>query len=237
MQIEQLLTNPYLFRKGGQIEGDYKFQKGTKVSMEDDADIEMEAEEARLQMRTDADNYLCFRDNETYINKDLEVGGHIRASALDVDTIDLGENLEVKGNLTVEGNTDVQTLTAHDDTTFTKTITVDTIDVQNLTAHEDATFDKKITIDTIDVQHLSAHEDATFDKKITADTIEVLTNLIISHIGVTSLNTTELIVNELKSNMRFDTQLQGHGNIHVYDSLQYKHTKVQPGYVTVYAIR
>ena len=38
----------------------------------------------------------------------------------------------------------------------------------------------------------------------------------------------------MKSNLRFDTQLSGHGNIHLYDSLQYKHTKAQPGYVEVY---
>ena len=35
MQIEQLLFNPYLYKKGGNIEGDYKFQEGRKIEMTD----------------------------------------------------------------------------------------------------------------------------------------------------------------------------------------------------------
>jgi len=101
MQVEQLLVNPYLYTAGGDIRGDYEFKKGTKVSMEDDADIELAEEEARLQMKSNIDNYLCFRDGETYINLDLEVGGAITASSLDVGNIQMND-------LTVAGNTSLK---------------------------------------------------------------------------------------------------------------------------------
>ena len=120
MNIERQQANPYLYRTGGNISGDYNFKKGTKVSMQDDADIELAPEESRLQMKSDTNNYLCFRDGETYINLDLEVGGSIHANALNVDSIEIGDNITVKGDVNVEGDTDVQTLTAHQDANFDK---------------------------------------------------------------------------------------------------------------------
>ena len=33
MQIEQLLVDPYLYRQGGDISGDYKFQSGTSIKL------------------------------------------------------------------------------------------------------------------------------------------------------------------------------------------------------------
>ena len=143
MNIERRRVNPYLYRSGGVIKGDYNFKKGTKVSMQDDADIELAPEESRLQMKSDTDNYLCFRDGETYINLDLEVGGSIHASALNVDSIEIGENISVKGNVTVEGDTDVQTLTAHQDANFDK-----------LTAHEMVTDDLTVNQNLVYSNHL-----------------------------------------------------------------------------------
>merc|ERR1712091_375963 len=49
-------------------------------------------------MRTDENNYLCFREGETFINLDLEVGGSIRATALDVDRLDIGEDIHGNTN-------------------------------------------------------------------------------------------------------------------------------------------
>ncbi len=140
-----MLVDPYLYQQGGDIDGDYKFKKGTKVSMEDDADIELQGEEARLQMQTDVNNYLCFREGETYINLDLEVGGSIHATALDVDRIDLGEDILVKGDVTVQGNTDVQTLTAHEDANFEK-LTADEIITDDLTVQDNFTFNNHLNL-------------------------------------------------------------------------------------------
>ena len=165
--------NPYLYQSGGSIRGDYKFQKGTKVSMQDDADIELAEEESRLQMKSDPNNYLCFRDGETYVNLDLEVGGSIHATALDVDRLDIGEDIAVKGDVVVEGNTDVQTITANKDATVKGNVTVEgNTDVQTITANKDATVKGNLTVEgNTDVQTLTAHEDATFAKKLTADEI------------------------------------------------------------------
>ena len=133
MQIEQLLFDPYKFEQGGDIGGDYNFKKGTKVSMQDDADIELQAEEARLQMRTDENNYLCFREGETFINLDLEVGGSIRATALDVDRLDIGEDIHAKGNVTVDGDTTLQTITTHQAATFLQTLNAGSVHTSTLT--------------------------------------------------------------------------------------------------------
>ena len=85
MQVEQLLVNPYMYTSGGSIRGDYKFRKGTKVSMQDDADIELAEEHSRLQMKSDPENYLCFKDGETYVNLDLSVGGNINTNDVVID--------------------------------------------------------------------------------------------------------------------------------------------------------
>ena len=113
MQIEQLLFNPYLYQSGGDISGDYKFEKGTKITMKDDADIELEEEESRLQMKSDPNNYLCFRDQEMYINLDLEVGGTLHANVWDIGTIELT-------NLTVTGQTNLKATTIDGLLTITK---------------------------------------------------------------------------------------------------------------------
>jgi hypothetical protein len=114
--------------------------------MQDDADIELAPEESRLQMKSHPDNYLCFRDNETYINLDLQVGGTITAGSLHVDAVEIGDDILVKGKVTVEGETDVQTLTAHEDANFDK-----------LTAHEiitdDLTVQGKTETDTLEVDN------------------------------------------------------------------------------------
>ena len=134
MNIERQQVNPYLYRTGGNIGGDYNFKKGTKVSMQDDADIELAPEESRLQMKSDTNNYLCFREGETYINLDLEVGGSIHANALNVDSIEIGDNITVKGDVNVEGDTDVQTLTAHQDANFDK-LTANEVTTDDLTVN------------------------------------------------------------------------------------------------------
>ena len=138
MQIEQLLFNQYMYKKGGDIEGDYKFKKGTKVSMKDDADIELAPEESRLQQIDDENNYLCFRQGETYINLDLDVGGNIHAAQLDVDGLNIAGDLNVPGKLTVA-----------EDSTFNKKVTAETVDVTNLNVTD-------LTLNTLTVSNLSA---------------------------------------------------------------------------------
>ena len=177
MQVEQLLFNPYLFKKGGDIDGDYKFHRGTKVSMKDDADIELAEEESRLQMISDANNYLCFREGEIYINLDLDVGGSIHAAELDVDGLNIGGDLHVPGHLTVG-------------------------------------------------------DDSTFAKKVTAQEFEG--DLTATMVHATTATVDTLMATTLGSNMRVDTTLSGQGNLHVWDSLQYKHSKVVPGTIQVY---
>ena len=88
---------PYLFKRGGNISGDYKYTGSTKIKMENSADIEMATDESRLQQSTDQQNYLCFKANQTYINKDLFVNGNIHTNG----------DLNVTGHITANAVTDL----------------------------------------------------------------------------------------------------------------------------------
>ena len=98
MNIGSQSVNPYLYTLGGNIVGDYMYLGATKIRMKNTADIEMALEECRLQLDSDRENYLCFKDDKIYINKGLEVKGD-----LDVDgSVEL-QSLHVHKDLTVDG--------------------------------------------------------------------------------------------------------------------------------------
>ena len=85
MNFGSTRVNPYLFQSGGRISGDYSYQGTTKIRMTDTADIELALEEARIQQAGDILNYLCFKNGQIYISKDLVVAGTIHAGGGEED--------------------------------------------------------------------------------------------------------------------------------------------------------
>lgn len=97
MQIGQRHVNPYLFRLGGRIVGDYMFLNDRKIRMTNSADIELALEEARIQQEGDKDNFICFKEGETFVSKDLEVAGKTKIHDAEIEN-----DLHIKGDLTVD---------------------------------------------------------------------------------------------------------------------------------------
>jgi len=133
MQFGKRRGNPFRYRTGGTIIGDYSYVDEHKIRMRDSADIVLALEDARIQQQDDADNFVCFKPDEFFVAKTLNVAGdlvvqgethsHDKINDLHVEghlVVDgqttlkdvEGDDLHVKGNLTVDGNTSVQALTS-----------------------------------------------------------------------------------------------------------------------------
>jgi len=176
MQIENLTFNPYLYQGGGNIHGDYTFQDANVV-MEREADIELADDSNRLQQKTDKENYLCFKPDRTYINKNLEVIGDVTAPNIfskHGGTID--GSVTIQQNLLVQGQTDLQGLTAQATSLHAANVAHDltvsgATDLQDLAGHEDAVFDKKVTADTIACNTLELNSLTIADLHVTNDAI------------------------------------------------------------------
>jgi hypothetical protein len=117
MNFGSTRVNPYLFQSGGRISGDYSYQGTTKIRMTDTADIELAKEEARIQQAGDILNYICFKDNQLWISKNLNVVGTITAGDWPGGGGGGGggnaNDLHVLGTLTVDGGTILQSAFCH----------------------------------------------------------------------------------------------------------------------------
>ena len=96
-------VNPYLYRQGGNIVGDYMYLGNTKIRMKNTADIELAKEEARVQQAEDNDNYICFQDGRLFVSKDLEVAGTIHGHSTTTDDLHVHGQLEVDGGTILHG--------------------------------------------------------------------------------------------------------------------------------------
>ena len=103
MQIGGKHVSPFLYRNGGRIVGDYMFLGDKKIRMTNTADIELALEEARIQQEGDKDNFICFREGETFVSKDLEVAGKTKIHDAEIEN-----DLHIKGDLTVDKGIIVQ---------------------------------------------------------------------------------------------------------------------------------
>ncbi len=180
MRINQARTDPNKYKRGGSIRGDYKFQRGTKVTMGKDADIELSDENSRLQQRDDTDNYLCFKTDETFVSKNLVVAGELDADSIHTHAHTVDGNLTVTGALTAH-STQTQSLTTLTAQTQTIDVTtaltaVDGTFSNNLTVTEDLTTKDLLAVDgtisnilTVEEVHATGMHSETLDVSIGAD--------------------------------------------------------------------
>ncbi len=124
--------NPYLFRSGGTIRGDYDFE---------DADITLEKETAFIRQadKPDRDVGISFND-KTIIHGDLEIRGDVVHG-----TDDVGGVTNINGDLYIDGNIYAGNLTsgegpvlpsngAFDSLFVTNSVQADSIDTNSVTA-------------------------------------------------------------------------------------------------------